>query len=472
MSELDRLILLTQKSLENKESKDNFISEIKYPQLFLNSLKELRDLIGNDSIKDSIATQIVHLLSMKNVKRDINSHPVMLNTILYGPPGTGKTLIATKLAKIWYAIGFIHGEQTSTSLSQVNTWLDDPLFALYMYGFFTLISILFAKAKSLYNYIDPAYRLYFFVIIGLLLILIIGIVWFMSTQQQKQLYSSGIVKDSDIITIVSREDFINKYLGGTDKQTKALLEANTGKVLFIDEAYSLYNGEHDMYGMEALTVLNRYLSEHPDRLFVIMAGYKDLIQESIFAVQPGLPSRFMWQFECNGYDSSELCDIFLLMVKKDGWTFSSKDKPRLYHFFNQNQKAFNAFGRDIQRLLFFSQLEYSKTKISGEKVKDLRLTLPMVQQGLMVLLQNNINKDKKPDFDVRSTNPMHELFNLLQNQNITNINQPNKYHDSFVSDKSVPDKIYQNLNKLPPSQVLDEDIEEKITYDLNNIRPR
>jgi len=71
----------------------------------IRALEELRDVIGNENVKESIALQVQHLIQDK--KKEIeNSHsqnkskPLMLNTILYGSPGLGKTLIGVKLHRM------------------------------------------------------------------------------------------------------------------------------------------------------------------------------------------------------------------------------------------------------------------------------------------------------------------------------------------------------------------------------------
>ncbi len=410
MAELDRLIDITEKAIH---SKSQFIEDIKYPHMFLTSLKEMRDVIGMEDIKNSISNQILHLLSIKNIKKDINSPPPMLNTVLYGNAGIGKSLIGTKLAKIWYAMGFIHGakssaEEAASMMTTFGSWLQDPMM---IYIIVLCCILIYRVFEFIYSSIKKtAYGKYapYIFLAGLTMIIGISIIIYIKNNLAfKKKLEEGIVKDSDVITIVSREDFINKYLGGTDKQTKALLQANTGKVLFIDEAYSLCNGEHDPYGMEALTTLNRYLSEHPERLFVIMAGYKDLIKENIFDAQPGLPSRFMWHFECSSYSASELCQIFLLKVKKDGWSFRKKDLSQLETLFEKNIDVFTAYGRDVQRLLFFSQLEFSKMNITmGEQHKSVKLNIECVTRGLETLVKNNKDdsKDKKPKKNTRRRN--------------------------------------------------------------------
>ena len=99
MSELKKLIARIQHGIIKNAS---YVKTIRHPQLLVHSLKELNELIGNDKVKDSVATQVSHLIMVKRRALDSNiikEDEVMLNTVLYGPPGVGKTLVGTKLAK-------------------------------------------------------------------------------------------------------------------------------------------------------------------------------------------------------------------------------------------------------------------------------------------------------------------------------------------------------------------------------------
>ena len=95
--DLDRLIQDVRTGI-HKEAK--FLEKIRDPKALLRSLKDLRSLIGNDEVKNSIAQQTSHLI------REGGNRDNMLHTILYGPPGVGNTLIGTKLARIWHSLGY------------------------------------------------------------------------------------------------------------------------------------------------------------------------------------------------------------------------------------------------------------------------------------------------------------------------------------------------------------------------------
>src|SRR5690606_7589073 len=108
------------------------------------------------------------------------------------------------------------------------------------------------------------------------------------------------------LAILSREGFVSMWVGETAPKTTNLLKENLGRAVFIDEAYSLINGERDSHGSEAVTALNRFMSEHPDEIVVIFGGYREKMRQTIFHVQPGLESRCTWIFDIAGYTPEEM----------------------------------------------------------------------------------------------------------------------------------------------------------------------
>lgn len=157
--------------------------------------------------------------------------------------------------------------------------------------------------------------------------------------------------------VVSRIDFVAEYVGQTAVKSKKLLGDHKGGVLLVDEAYSLYQGDRDSFGSEALTVINQYMTENADSTVLIFAGYKEIMQGSIFKVQPGLARRFAFTFEIPGYEPTELAQIFTQQLDADSWQFD--DPSELTTFFKDNYAYFPSYGGDTKRLIFQCKLIHS-----------------------------------------------------------------------------------------------------------------
>lgn len=102
-------------------------------------------------------------------------------------------------------------------------------------------------------------------------------------------YDLGILATDEILE-KSASDLVAPYVGQTGDRTKRVLESALGKVLLIDEAYRLANGE---YAKEAVDELVDLLTkpQFARKIVVILAGYDHDIQR-LLSINPGLTSRF------------------------------------------------------------------------------------------------------------------------------------------------------------------------------------
>lgn len=198
-------------------------------------------------------------------------------------------------------------------------------------------------------------------------------------------------KSFDLIRVVSREDFVAPYVGQTALKTEKLLQSCLGKVLFIDEAYSLVNDEKDSFGREALTVLNRFMSEYSDSIIIVFAGYKDLMNETIFNAQPGLKRRCSWYFEITGYSEEGLSQIFEKQLNENGWNLS-KD-VNMVKFFKENKKHFPNFGGSCLQLTFYCKLVYSTEVFDNDYPNDKIINEKILKDALKYLKTNSINSE-------------------------------------------------------------------------------
>lgn len=409
---LDRLIEKLHKSHNDRTRglKTPFDS-VPNPDLLIGSLKKLNSMVGNNDLKDSISSQIGYLLTMR---QNNPKQKIMLNTILYGPPGVGKTQIGKIMAEIWHNMGYLkkRAAEAKTLKATMSGWTtEDVVMAILL---LTIAwSLLGGVVMGAYQRMGPLY-------FGLMLVFVIltgAILWYYysgSTSSSSFDYTDK-TKDMEIkeeaednlIVVVSREDFVDKYVGWTDKKTIKLLNDNLGKVVFIDEAYSLWHGGQDSFGMEALTALNRFMSEHAEEIVVIFAGYKDQMEEGIFAAQPGLMRRCMWQFECKPYTPSELFKIFKKQLIRDGWSLADEDNSRL--LFNANYLNFTNFGGDTERLTNYCQMAYSDDNILGVNrgLKEKSISIDQLKRGIGKLDANNIGKGNESKDIVGGKNSAH-----------------------------------------------------------------
>lgn len=221
----------------------------------------------------------------------------------------------------------------------------------------------------------------------------------------EKVFNEEDIDISEIYNCISREDMVGKYQGWSAKDTKQILLDSLGKVLFIDEAYSLVNGNNgDNFGREVIDVLNRFLSEHNGEIIVILAGYKEEMEKSIFKVQKGLKRRFMWHIDCDDYNYEELFDIFNLKLKKERISLYEEQKSEILNLFKKYEKYFVNQGGDVERLIFFC-------KISQEDNNDDYdyLNISEIEKGILLLLKNNkTNDDNKKGKYNKDWNDMDE----------------------------------------------------------------
>jgi len=141
----------------------------------------------------------------------------------------------------------------------------------------------------------------------------------------------GAIKSSKrggekVVTEVARADLVAEYVGQTALKVKTAIDKAKGGVLFIDEAYSLVQGQRDSFGQEALDTLIKEMEDNRDELIVILAGYKTEMNTFI-AANPGFKSRVAFHFTFTDYTCPQLVQIGETLLKKDQMGLSTSSKP-------------------------------------------------------------------------------------------------------------------------------------------------
>jgi len=133
----------------------------------------------------------------------------------------------------------------------------------------------------------------------------------------------GLLPNGDIFIECSRSQLVAGYLGQTAMKTRQVVESALGGVLFIDEAYSLCQGDNDSFGREAVDTLIAEMENHRKELMVILAGYSEDM-DRFFAINQGMTSRVPVSLTFEDYTPDELLLIFRGMVKSKGFTMDDE----------------------------------------------------------------------------------------------------------------------------------------------------
>jgi hypothetical protein len=214
-----------------------------------------------------------------------------------------------------------------------------------------------------------------------------------------RMYSKIGILRNEIFKKVTRCDLVAGYLGQTAIKTKNVINECLGGCLFIDEAYSLGTGGSgdtgDIFSQECLDTLCESLSNHRDDLMVIIAGYEDEINNTIFKANRGLESRFIWRFKTEEYSPKELMIIFQKKVISSQWNFSLENDS-LEKWFIEKHKKFKSFGRDMELLFTFVKIAHGR-RIYGMSI-DVRkyITLIDMNEGFRTFTTNCAKSTELP----------------------------------------------------------------------------
>ena len=153
----------------------------------------------------------------------------------------------------------------------------------------------------------------------------------------KYLKAIGALKGGQLVE-VTRADLVGRYTGHTAPLTNSVIESALGGVLFIDEAYSLYRGEQDSFGLEAIDTLVKGMEDHRDELVVILAGYTREM-ETFLTANSGLASRFPNRIEFPDYTAVELLQITHVQAKNKGYRLAESCIEPLLGYYARWQAA-------------------------------------------------------------------------------------------------------------------------------------
>ena len=198
----------------------------------------------------------------------------------------------------------------------------------------------------------------------------------------KMMKVAGVLENGQLVE-VSRSDLVGKYVGHTAPLTMSVVNSALGGVLFIDEAYSLYRGKDDSFGLEAIDTLVKAMEDHRDDLIVILAGYKKEM-ESFLDANSGLKSRFANIINFPDYTGEQMLQIAQNIARGKDYVIDEEASTKLLEYFT------------------IVQSKEDSTSGNGRLARNV-VEAAILKQSRRVLMDENadISLLKQEDFDVK-----------------------------------------------------------------------
>ena len=185
----------------------------------------------------------------------------------------------------------------------------------------------------------------------------------------RELHRIGYCRNDRLVE-VDRAGLVAGFTGQTALKVEQVVESALGGVLFIDEAYSLVNGDQSGgFGKEAVDTLLKLMEDHRNNLVVIAAGYPAEM-ETFLDSNPGLRSRFSRTIEFRDYNVRELILIFRGMLQQAGLELEESAaaplKQALEVLVEQEGDQF-ANGRSVRKLFEAVQANQANRLVGAGK---------------------------------------------------------------------------------------------------------
>ena len=182
-------------------------------------------------------------------------------------------------------------------------------------------------------------------------------------------HEMGLLPGSQLVE-VGRADLVARYEGQTADQVKSVFRRAKGKILFIDEAYSLVENCEGEFGDEAINTIVQEMENHRGDTIVIFAGYPDKMK-AFFARNPGLRSRVPFQIHFDDYSVGQMVQIAELEAQKRGFSIRPEAKARVADICRTAaNRADSGNGRFCRNLVENAILEYA-VRVYGDLCGDL-----------------------------------------------------------------------------------------------------
>jgi len=170
------------------------------------------------------------------------------------------------------------------------------------------------------------------------------------------------------VVVATRDDLVGQYVGHTAPKTKEMIKKAMGGILFVDEAYYLYNAENERdYGMESIEIILSVMEENKEDLIVVVAGYKDLMEE-FFSFSPGFYGRIGNHIDFPHYEIPELIEISRVMCRDNDYILTDEATMALCEYLAKRMTLpFFSNARTVRNVLDLAKMKQG-VRVMQEKL--------------------------------------------------------------------------------------------------------
>ncbi len=171
------------------------------------------------------------------------------------------------------------------------------------------------------------------------------------------LFNMGLISENKCVEVNGLE-LKGSNVGQTSVITKNIIDFSKGGVLFIDEAYTLFDKSKNNFGIEAINVLLKEMEDNREDFVVILAGYYEPMQRLLDS-NVGFRSRIKHYFDFEDYTASELFEIFMNQLRNHH-LYIEKDAMEevIINFKNAKTKKGFGNGRFVENFLLKLEEEH------------------------------------------------------------------------------------------------------------------
>ncbi|KAI3528554.1 ATPase [Colletotrichum abscissum] len=270
----------------------------------------------------------------------------------------------------------------------------------------------------------------------------------------KVFYDMGFLAKAEVIDC-SASDLIGEYIGHTGPKVQQLLEKALGKVLFVDEAYRLAEGQFAKEAVDEV-VDSVTKDKYKNRLVIILAGYDEDINR-LLSVNPGMSSRFPEVIDFHSLSPESCYELLLQILDKQKGTLHSKNSSNnlvmdcisnpspdfkreiVATFHKLTTTAGWASARDVE------SLAKSIVSIAIKSCRDRRVTIDedLVKQEFSKMLDERESREKQAG-TMRGVPKLERIFQQMSLPPRTQSMQPTAYA------KTAPEATEEGAESTPP----------------------